>query len=214
VQENVRIWPGDAAKGEIEIVEERLVWRNDAVRLFYDRVRFPGEKAEEPVEAEHFRLTQAENRGDGVVVAPITADDHILLVRQFRHPARMWLRELPRGGRERGETPEDAVARELREETGREVETVYPLGRVAVDSGQLGSVPHLFAARVRDGGAPEQEETEAIDRILAYRFSELLRACQSGEVIDGPTLATVLRLAPHFADDRFRYHPEVVRADP
>lgn len=204
MRENERIFPGDATRGEIEIVEEAVVWANDQARLFVDRVRFPDGNGE----GTQFRLGPSESHGDGVIVVPITRDNQILLVRQFRHPIRMWLRELPRGASNRDEPPADAAARELREEIGCEVEASYPLGRIANDSGQLAGFPYLFAARVRRDGAAEPEATEAISGIFEYRFSELKRACQRGEIVDSFTLAAVARLEPHFEGDRFRFRPD------
>lgn len=64
--------------------------------------------------------------GDTVAVLAMTADRHVVLVRQYRPgPARI-LDELPGGGIEEGEDPAEAAARELAEETGYagEVEVV------------------------------------------------------------------------------------------
>ena len=85
---------------------------------------------------------------------------------------------------------------------------LYPLGRICTDSGQLEGVPHLFAARVIRAGPPQREPGEAIDRVFSYRFTDLLRACRSGRIIDSMTLATVLRLEPHFDGDRFAFRPD------
>src|SRR3712207_4522131 len=99
--ENVRIYPGDATVGEIEILEERAVWENESMRLCVAAVttsKGPQEMA---------RMGHPDTMTDGVVVVPIDAQDRIILIRQFRHPVRMWMRELPRGGRNRGESPEE-----------------------------------------------------------------------------------------------------------
>jgi ADP-ribose pyrophosphatase len=205
VQENRRTWPGDADQGEIEILGEEVVWSNEVARLFNDRVRFPGGRAGEHREGMHFRLDHAESKDDGVVIVPITGDDGILLVRQFRHAVRMWMREIPRGARERGESIVDAAVRELREEIGRGASAVYPLGRIAPASSELTEYPYLFAARVTDQGESEPEATEAIDAVFAYTFAELKRACQVGEIVDSFTLAAVTRLEPHFDGLRFVY---------
>ena len=205
VEENRRIWPGDANRGEIEILSEEVVWSNEVARLFNDRVRFPGRRAGEHREGTHFRLDHAESKDDGVVIVPITGDDRILLVRQFRHAVRMWMRELPRGGRGRGEPVAEAAVRELREEIGRGTSAVYPLGRIVAASGELTEYPYLLAARVTDQGESEPETTEAIDAVFAYSFAELKRACQTGEIVDAFTLAAVTRLEPHFDGLHFLY---------
>jgi ADP-ribose pyrophosphatase len=215
VDENRRVWPGDPARGEIEIVEERVVWENSLARLYEDRVRLPSRDARgEPVERERFRLGHGRGTTHGVVIVPIAPDDRVLLVRQFRHPVRMWLRELPRGAGTEGEAPEDGARRELREELGCDARELFPLGRVVTDSGQLTGIPHLFAARVVEDAAPEREEGEAIDRVYRMRFTELAEACARGEVVDAFTLAAVLRVAPHFDGDRFAWRADAAPRDP
>ena len=54
----------------------------------------------------------------GVVVAAITEDDKIFLVKQYRYPTGQELIELPAGKLEYGEDPDDAIKRELEEECG------------------------------------------------------------------------------------------------
>lgn len=210
--ENERVNPGDAERGEAQILHEREVWCNDVARLLVATVRFPAAGKGPPVEKEQFRLDHAVTQDDGVIAVPVLPDDRILLVRQFRHPVRMWTRELPRGGRNRGERPEETAARELREEVGCEVERVYPLGRVTTDSGQQTGYPYLVAARVAEPGEREPEDTEAIDRLFRYRFTELREACQRGRIVDSFTLAAVLRLEPHFDGDVFAYRAELAPA--
>jgi len=196
-----RIVPGDAERGEIEILTEELVWENHAIRLFNDHVRFPTMKDGKHVEGDVFRLTDAPGKINGAITVPITDDDRIILVRQFRHPVRMWTLELPRGSREPHETADQAARREIREEIGYDVVQSHSLGRVAPDTGQLSSIPHIIAARVRRSGAPHREDTETIDRTVAMPYALLRAACERGEVLDGYTMAAVVRLAPHVDAD-------------
>lgn len=180
-------WPGRLDAGEIEVVEETVAWEHPVARLLAAHVRYParGDDAE-PVEHDTFRLTPGADQEEGVVVAAVDEEDgRLLLVRQFRHPVRRWMTGCPRGGRERGETPEQAAAREAREETGAEATAFVPLGRVAPDSGQLSTVTWLVAARVRRAGAPHREATEAIDRTVRMPYGALRAACERGEVFEG-----------------------------
>jgi ADP-ribose pyrophosphatase len=208
VVENERVYPGDAERGEAQILDEHEVWCNEVARLLIGRVRFPTVKDGRHVVKEQFRLDHSVKQDDGVIAVPILPDDRIILVRQFRHPVRMWLRELPRGAREKGEPVEEAAARELREEVGCETERTYPLGRITTDSGQQTGYPHLVAARVGEPRKSEPEDTEAIDRLFRYSYRELRDACRHGAIVDSFTLAAVLRLEPHFDGDSFVYRPE------
>lgn len=199
--ENTCIEPGDAKKGEIEILAEETVWENETARLLVARVKLP--KSDDF--KEHFRLAHPEGISDGVIIVPITDDDRIVLIRQFRHPVRMWLRELPRGASEEGESPEDAAGRELKEEIGAKATEFFPLGRMVTDSGQQVGHPHIVAARVKLSGDAEPEDSESIDARFQYTYPELAAACERGEIIDSFTLAAVVRLRPHFESGRFVY---------
>ncbi len=200
--DHVRISRGDAAAGELEIVREVEVASGKAGRFYEDIVRSRSTGGDY-VESTQIRLRRPASHEDGVAIVPIDEQDRILLLRQFRHAARMWVREIPRGWRDPGESVEAAAAREVREETGYEVVRLIPLGRIAPDGATLESVPHLVAARVRPAGEAQREATESIERVIPYRFSELRACCERGEIIDSYTIAGVLRLSPHFDGDRW-----------
>ena len=202
--ENVRVHPGDATAGEIEILDERAVWENESMRLCVAAV------ATSNGPQEMARIGHPDTMVDGVVVVPIDEDDRILLIRQFRHPVRMWIRELPRGGRNKGEAPDETARRELHEEIGYEASGIVSLGRIATDSGMQEGFPHLLAARVRRAGDAAPEDGEAIDGVFPYSYDELARLCESGEIVDSFTVAAVTRLRPHFSDGRFVYDPRVL----
>ena len=206
-RENTISEPGNAERGELEIASERVAWENKAARLWIADVRLPGR---EKKTAEQFRLGPGAGHVDGVIVVPIDEADRIILVRQFRHGVRMWMRELPRGSRNEGESPEQCAARELKEEIGYEANTFWPLGRIANDSAQLRSMPFVVAARVKPAGAAHPESTESIDATYAYTFSELARECASGTIVDSFTLCAFARLLPHFDGEVFSYRAGVV----
>ena len=65
------------------------------------------------------------HHGGSAVMMPVDDRGRILLVRQYRLPARQYLWELPAGRVDPGETPLKAAKRELAEETG------YPREKVA-----------------------------------------------------------------------------------
>ena len=56
------------------------------------------------------------NKHPGAVcVVPITKDNEVLMVRQFRYPSRQVMLEIPAGKLEKGETPLENCKRELKE---------------------------------------------------------------------------------------------------
>jgi ADP-ribose pyrophosphatase YjhB (NUDIX family) len=86
-----------------------------------------------------------------------TADGEILLVGGAPGGAEWWL---PGGGIEVGESPEAALARELREEAAATVEALRPLGAQRVDDPGTGSELRAFywtRVTLADEYAPEHE---------------------------------------------------------
>ena len=67
--------------------------------------------------------------GKVVCVLAFTEKNQVILARQFRPGPKLVLDELPGGGVETDETTEEAVRRELLEETGYSPGTLIPLGR-------------------------------------------------------------------------------------
>ena len=71
-----------------------------------------------------------EHPGGAAVLA--ARDGFVYLVRQYRHPYRRYILEVPAGKVEKGEAPRETALRELAEETGiitaglEEAGTIYP----------------------------------------------------------------------------------------
>ena len=118
----------------------------------------------------------------GVAVLPILADMRILLNLNYRHATRSWELELPRGGREKGESPEAAAQRELEEETGQRLKKQICLGTMAPDSGALGSLVPIYAGFVEKEGESHPEEGEAIEKTIALTFQEVREALAKGSL--------------------------------
>ena len=197
-----RAFPGDATRGEIAITREGEFDENGShVQLLHDEVRFPSGKTGTLV-----RVTRSPRAADGVVVVPITEDDRIVLVKQFRHAVRTWTWELPRGATEPGSTPGAALHDELLQEIGYQpVDAPISLGRVMPDTGTLGEIPYIFAVRVRPhptrDAQPDAKEVIAGHTSLPY--DALWNLAMKGAINDALTMAATLRLRPHFRDGRF-----------
>ena len=76
-----------------------------------------------------------------------TSDARLLLVRQYRYAVDGWQLELPAGGIEPGEMPQAAAERELREESGLQIEELHELGYTYPSAGSTSEKAYLFAAR-------------------------------------------------------------------
>jgi 8-oxo-dGTP pyrophosphatase MutT (NUDIX family) len=125
-----------------------------------------------------------------VAVLAVTTDGLIPLVRQFRPALEEEVLELPSGSVEPGESPEEAIRRELLEETGCEAGELVPLGLLTTDSGRMETRQWAFFApdvrRVRDEPSG-QEELE----LLFVDADELRRLIVDGELVQAIHLGIV-----------------------
>lgn len=82
-----------------------------------------------------------------VCAVAITEDGEVLMVKQYRHPIQETILETPGGFVDKGETPEEAIKRELKEETGYEFSSVINVGKIAANPGVLNNFTYFFLAR-------------------------------------------------------------------
>ena len=82
-----------------------------------------------------------------VNVIPLTPDDQVIMVEQWRHGTRSVHLETPGGLMDDGETPEQSARRELLEETGYEASEVIRLGTVHPNPAIQTNLQHYILAK-------------------------------------------------------------------
>lgn len=145
------------------------------------------------------------HRKAAVVVAPMTPEGKLILVRQERIPARAVMWEFPAGQIDDEENPDDeavvraAAARELREETGYELAVgveMVALGYFFTSQGFTDEHNHLFLAKgvvmSKDGAA--HDEDEGITECKEFTVAEFQRMIAENEITNANTLSTYARL--------------------
>lgn len=102
---------------------------------------------------------------DWVNAVVLTKDGKMVFVEQYRHPANDLFLEIPAGKMEEGETPEEAVIREVSEETGF-ISTEKPifLGEFFVNPAtQTNKVISFLIKEAEQVTGQQLDETEVID---------------------------------------------------
>lgn len=108
-----------------------------------------------------------------------TGDGRIPIVRQFRPAVEEYTWEFPAGTVDPGETPEEAVRRELREETGLVARELAYLGSFHADTGRLQVASHGFYGSAES--VPDDFTGEAGVTVRLVSHSQLKSMILAGE---------------------------------
>ena len=125
-------------------------------------------------------------------IVPITADNKVILLRQYRHSVKEMLWEIPAGTRDGSEAPLSCARRELEEETGFTAERWQPLGELLPVPGYADERIHLFLA---SDLTPSRQSLDRDEQITVHPldFKEALRMIDDGIIFDGKTVAALLK---------------------
>lgn len=107
---------------------------------------------------------------DWVNVVALTSKGEFIMIRQYRHGAQEIMLELPAGVIDPGETPKEAVARELLEETGYSAGSLEPLCELYPNPASSGNISHSFLAR--DCFKTSAQNLDSTEDIEVELFSE------------------------------------------
>jgi len=128
-----------------------------------------------------------------VNIIPITGENQVVMVRQYRHGTREVTLEIPGGLVEDSDTPEQAAARELREETGYEAGSLVSLGSVHPNPAIQNNRCYTFLAQdVAPAGDQQQDEKEDIEVVIVplLRIPSLIR---KGDITHSLVIAAFYR---------------------
>ena len=164
---------------EEKTLSSRLIYEGRAVRLRIDTVRMPGGRETTREIVEH---------SDCVAIIAIDNEDNVLLVNQFRKPVEKRLLEIPAGGIEPGEEPEDCVRREMREETGFLPQKVERLGGFYSSPGYGTEYLYLYLATELVHNPLQAEDSESI-RLVRVPPGQIRGLITSGEICDAKSIA-------------------------
>ncbi len=166
----------------VEILQSTEVYKGRVFSVHRDRVRLPNGVIT-PLDILHHQ--------GAVVIVPVDADGHLVMIRQYRHAARRDLLEFPAGGLEPGEDPAACALRELREEIGMGATSIEPLGGFFLAPGYSTEYLHVFRASGLYPAPLSGDEDELIETVT-FSSPEALKMAASGEIEDAKTLASLL----------------------
>lgn len=122
-----------------DVVESRRRFEGRIMDVVTDTVRMPGDENSDRDYVIH---------PGAVAVVALDDEDRVLLIRQYRHPTRRLLWELPAGLRDvEGESLVTGAARELAEEAGYRARTWHTLVDLYTSPGMSDERIRIFLAR-------------------------------------------------------------------
>src|ERR1039457_2397389 len=140
------------------------------------------------VDPSGFEIKRSIVRHQGsAVMMPVDEKGRVLLVRQYRLPAKQYLWEIPAGKLDPGETPLKAAKRELEEETGLKAKKWTRMARFYPSPGYVEELMTLFLAEDLKQGSPKPMDDENIETRW-FRALELDAMIRDGKIHDGKTI--------------------------
>jgi len=161
-------------------LETRKIYSGRVVALRIDRVMLPsGRKSIREV---------VEHRG-AVAAIPVKGDK-IILIRQYRYPVDEVIYEIPAGTREKNETPDETMARELEEEIGYRAGKLTHLFTFYSTPGFTTEKISIYLAEELEPveRRPEHDENIEVVEVEKERIPEMIK---NGEIRDGKTIAAL-----------------------
>lgn len=128
----------------------------------------------------------------GVCVVPLTDNNEVLTVNQFRYPYMEVVKEIPAGKREGNEEPLKCGIRELKEETGCTAEKFVFLGELYPSPGYCGEIIYMYAAQGLSYGDTDFDDDEFLT-IEKTPIDTLINDILEGKLKDAKTQTAILK---------------------
>ena len=170
-------------KYEEKTLKEECVYNGKFIKIFRDDVELADG---------HKTFREVIKHSGGVVVVAQKDENKILMVKQYRYPIKQVMLELPAGKLEVGENPDDAIKRELEEETGYVAKTWKSLGFIYTTPGICSEKLYLYHATDLEFKKQNPDDGEIIE-CFEYNIEEVFEMIKNGEINDSKTLCALTR---------------------
>ena len=163
-------------------VESKAEFQGKIVTIRVDRVRLSNGR---------FTTREIAEHSDSVCVVPVDEKGNILMVRQFRKPLEDQLLEVPAGGIEADERPEEAAIRELQEEVGFTASDMKRLSGFWLAPGWCTEFMYAYLARDLEPSRLPADDDESIT-VVPVPLGQVIPMMESGEIQDAKSIASLL----------------------
>ena len=167
---------------DYEVKKSEKVYDGKILKVFRDEIMMPDGKtaAREIIE-----------KNNASAIVPVDDDGNLIFVRQYRHPAKDMVLEIPAGTFEAHEDPYDCALRELEEEIGYRAESLTYIGWTYCSVGVCTERIYLYIAEKLIKGEQHLDPDEFIE-IERYSLQEAVNMVFNGTIKDSKTVMGIL----------------------
>lgn len=171
-----------ANPSEERVTSAKRIYEGKVINLRVDTVVLPGGRMAQREVVEH--------RG-AVAIVPMQDDGSVILVRQWRTPARAALLEIPAGSLDPDEAAEAAARRELGEEINFQAARMTKLFETYMAPGYSTEIIHYYLAEGLTPFQGEPDEDEDIE-VITLPLAEAIAKIKTGEIHDAKSVSGLL----------------------
>ncbi|EOL43723.1 NUDIX domain-containing protein [Enterococcus caccae] len=170
---------------EEKTISRKEIFKGQIIDVVLDEVRLPNGETSTRELVFH---------PGAVAVIPITADNKMIMVKQFRKPMEKVLLEIPAGKIDPGEQdhPKETAERELEEETGYRADTFTFVTSMYVSPGFANELLHIYYAEdLQKVPDPRPKDDDEILELYTLTLNEAKAEIESGLICDAKTIFAV-----------------------
>jgi ADP-ribose pyrophosphatase len=168
-----------------ELIESQSIFKGLVFNVERDRLR-------EENGCEIIREVVRHAGGAGCL--PLFDDGRVALVKQYRHPARRELLEIPAGKIEANETPVECAAREVEQEIGFRAGRIQQLAEFYSTPGFCEERLYVYLATELEQTGQNLDHDEFVE-IVYLPLGEAVAMAERGEIEDSKTIIALLLAA-------------------
>lgn len=128
-----------------------------------------------------------------VAAVPVTEDGRIVMVRQYRHALGEVCIEIPGGCvDDTDNNPQEAIARELLEETGYSFSSYDYLGKISANPSSNNNLLHMFLARGGKKVAEQKLDANEEIEVVYLTIDELKQLLKENKIIQAMHVSCML----------------------